>query len=93
MLPGSGKPMRHPSSSSVAKKGKASSRLRFIILVPLALFLVGEIVTRSFAAYWADARPETAVGLPFSHPTAFLNLAEAELKAGQASEGDRKSVV
>ena len=38
-------------------------RFRLIILVALAVFLVWEVVTRSVAAYLADASPETAIAL------------------------------
>ena len=59
-----------------------SSRFRLIRLIGLAaltLFMIWEVATRSLAAYFADARPETAIWLRSSEPTALLNLAEAKL--------------
>ncbi len=56
----------------------------FLVWAPFALFLVWEVITRSVAAYLADARPEMAIRLRATNPTALLNLAEAELKREQA---------
>jgi hypothetical protein len=58
----------------------------FLVWAPLALFLVCEVITRSGAAYLADARPEMAIQLRSTNPTALLNLAEAELKRDQARD-------
>jgi hypothetical protein len=54
-------------------------RLRLLIFIFLAVFLVGEVATRSIAAYFAETRPELAVRLRSTEPTALLNLAETTL--------------
>src|SRR5262245_27102543 len=53
--------------------------IRLICLVALASFLVWQVATRTLAAYFADARPETAIRLQSTEPVALLNLAEAKL--------------
>jgi hypothetical protein len=60
---------------------RASRRLRYRIwiLIPLAAFLLWEVVTRSVAAYLADSRPELALHLWSTNSTALLNLAEKKL--------------
>jgi hypothetical protein len=68
----------HPQSwraPCVSHDASLSPRLRLLILVPLALFLVWEVITRSVVAYLADANPEMAVRLRSNYPTALLNLA------------------
>lgn len=62
-----------------------SSRLRLLILVPFALFLVWEVITRSFAAYLAHASPEIAIHLRPNNPIALVNLAQAKLKFDPAT--------
>ena len=57
----------------------ANVRIRLIILIALAVFLVWEIVTRGVAAYLAETSPEMATTLRASEPTALLNLAEKKL--------------
>ena len=74
--------MFYPAALQASNGASRSSRfrlIRLIILAALALFLVWEVATRSLAAYFADARPETAIRLRSSEPTALLNLAEAKL--------------
>ena len=51
---------KHRSSSALAKSEHAVG-WRTIALALLALFLIWEVVTRSFAAYLADANPGLAV--------------------------------
>lgn len=70
-------------SVSNAYKHVSRSRLRLLIIVFLALFLVWEVLTRSLAAYFADASPETALGLRSDNPTALLNLADDKLSLDQ----------
>ena len=52
-----------------------------MILAPLAAFLVWEVLTRSLAAYLADAGPEAALRLWSTNPAALLNLADLRLKS------------
>jgi hypothetical protein len=65
-------------------QARRSSRLRLLILAPLALFLVWEVLTRSLAAYFADASPEAALRLRPTNPTALLNLAEDTLSLDES---------
>ena len=74
-----------PSWSAVIKHAGQRSRLRLIILVALALFLVWEVITRSLAAYLAEASPEMAISLRSTEPTALLNLAEDRLNLDAAA--------
>ena len=64
------------------------SRLRPLILVLLAVFLVWEVVTRSLTASLADTSPKMALYLRSTDATALLNLAEHALNrdstAGEA---------
>ena len=45
------------------------------------MFLLYQIVTKSFSAYLADANPEAALFLNGNNSTALLNLAEDKLSA------------
>jgi hypothetical protein len=74
------------SSPSLSAHASQSSRLRLILLAPLALFLVWEVITRSVAAYLADASPETAIRLRSTNPTALLNLADYRLNLDPATK-------
>jgi hypothetical protein len=56
------------------------------------VFLVWEVVTRSLAAYLADASPESALGIRSNYPIALLNLAEKELKRNQDTESEEQTV-
>jgi hypothetical protein len=75
------------SSSPRGNKDRASRFQRiiltpfalFLIWAPLALFLVWEVIIRSVADYLADARPELAIHLRSTNPTALLNW-RSELK-------------
>jgi hypothetical protein len=58
-----------------------SSRSRLIILGVVGLFLLYEVLSKSFGAYLADANPEAALGLNPRNPTALLNLAEDKLNS------------
>ena len=71
---------------SVSQDASLSPRLRLIILAPLALFLVWEVITRSVAAYLADANPEIAIHLWSNNPTALLNLAYERLSHDPAAK-------
>src|SRR5262245_57798024 len=57
----------------------ANIRFRIIILLPLAVFLIWEVVTRSLAASLAEGLPEKAIALRATEPTALLNLADTKL--------------
>jgi hypothetical protein len=57
-----------------------------LILVPLALFLVWEVITRSVVAYLADANPEMAVRLRSNYSTALLNLAYDRLSSDPSAK-------
>ena len=59
-----------PAPSAAAKHGGRILRYRLMILAPLAAFLVWEVITRSLAAYLADAGPEAAIRLWSTNPTA-----------------------
>src|SRR5215470_17841496 len=69
-----------PSKPPRARYWILSSLALFLVWTPIALLLVWEVMTRSLAAYLADAKPETALQLQPGNPTAPLNLAEARLK-------------
>jgi hypothetical protein len=71
--------------SASAKSEQALGR-RLFVFAPLALFLVWEVITRSFAAYLAEAGPEFAVLIRSNQPTALLNLATEKLKLDPASK-------
>lgn len=49
------------------------------MLAVIAIFLVWEVITRSFVAYLADVAPETAVKLRPADPAALSRLAEIKL--------------
>jgi hypothetical protein len=53
--------------------------LRLLLFISLAVFLVWEVATRSVAASFAETRPELAIRLRSTEPTALLNLAETTL--------------
>jgi hypothetical protein len=83
-----GNSTRPGSESSKVEPGK-KPRLRrwilsplglFLVWAPVAVLLVWEVMTRSLAAYLAEAEPETALKLQSGNPTSALNLAEARLK-------------
>ena len=57
-----------------------------MILVPLVLFLVWEVITRSLVAYLADVRPELAIRLRSTDATALLNLAQDTLDRDKATQ-------
>lgn len=61
-----------------------SVRLRFLILIPLALFLIWEVLTRSLVAYLADGDPEQALRLRSTSPTALLNFADDTLSQDES---------
>src|SRR5262245_34203065 len=80
-------------SNSTASNKKEVSRFRrwlvapaglFLIWAPLTLLVVYAVVTRSFAAYFAEFQPETALQLRSTETTALLNLAGKQLKREQA---------
>jgi hypothetical protein len=55
-------------------------RMRFVIVVGIAVLLVWEVVTRGGAAYLAEASPEKAIGLRAIQATALLNLADKKFR-------------
>ena len=75
-----------PEPTSIDKT-KPIRSLSAILTTLLALFLIWEVITRSLAAYWAEARPETAIHLPSANPTALVNVAEIKLKASGGADG------
>ena len=69
---------------SLFVRARHSSRIRLLILAALALFLLWEVLTRSFTAYLADASPQEALRLRSTNPTALLNLAEDTLSLDES---------
>jgi hypothetical protein len=67
------------SRTSLPKATGLFSRWRLLLIVALAAFLIWEVITRSFAAYFADASPEMAIRLRPTDPVALLNLGESHL--------------
>ena len=61
-------------------------RFRAVILTLIAIFLVWEVITRSFVAYLADVAPETALRLRPTDSAALSNLAEIRLALDQSSK-------
>src|SRR5260370_39331341 len=61
-------------------------RFRAVILTLIAIFLVWEVITRSFVAYLADVAPETALQLRPTDSVALSNLAEIRLALDQSSK-------
>jgi hypothetical protein len=56
-----------------------SLRARLVILGLFALFLVWEVITRSFGAYFANTRPDIAIRLRANNPIALVKLAQGKL--------------
>ncbi len=69
-----------------------SWRWRAMLLALLGLLLVWQVVTRSFAAYLADAAPEAALRLDAAHPVALLALAARKLNESQAANDAKQQV-
>ena len=65
----------------VVTKTPHSRRLRTVILSVFATFLVWQVVSQSFAAYFAAFAPETALWLQPRQPLALVNLADLTLNA------------
>ncbi len=63
-----------------------------MLLALLGLLLVWQVVTRSFAAYLADAAPEAALRLDAAHPAALLNLAGRKLNESQAASDPKQQI-
>jgi hypothetical protein len=59
---------------------------RAVILTLIAIFLVWEVITRSFVAYLADVAPETALQLRPTDSAALARLAEIRLALDQSSK-------
>jgi len=59
---------------------------RAVILTLIAIFLVWEVITRSFVAYLADVAPETALQLRPTDSAALLSLAEIRLTLDRSSK-------
>jgi hypothetical protein len=74
-LPKSGRSNAAPRSNYFAQFW----RFRSIVFVAIAVFLVWQVVTRSFVAYLAEVTPETALQFRSTEPTALVNLAEKRL--------------
>jgi hypothetical protein len=65
------------------------SRQRYFrasILAAIALFLVWEVITRSFVAYVADVAPETALKLSPTDSAALSRLADVKLNRDRSSK-------
>jgi hypothetical protein len=58
---------------------------RVVILTLIAIFLVWEVITRSFVAYLADVAPEIALQLRPADSAALSSLAEAGLTLARSS--------
>lgn len=69
-----------------------SWRWRAMLLALLGLLLVWQVVTRSLAAYLADAAPEAALRLDAAHPVALLALAGRKLNESQAASDAKQQV-
>jgi hypothetical protein len=63
--------------------------LRAITLGALTLFLIWQVITRSFAAYLAEVAPESAIRLREDEPTALVRLAQASLDASPEGEKEQ----
>ena len=74
------------SSPAAHDHASKSARFRLMILVPLVLFLVWEVITRSLVAYLADVRPELAIRLRSTDAAALLNLAQDTLDRDKAAQ-------
>jgi hypothetical protein len=60
--------------------------LRAVMLTLIAVFLVWEVITRSFVAYLADVAPEAALRLRSTDSAALSSLAETRLTLERSSE-------
>jgi hypothetical protein len=70
-------PIVTPNINEYPARGQATRRA---ILALLAIFLIWEVITRSFSAYLADAAPETAILLRPTNATALLHLAQDAIR-------------
>jgi len=61
-------------------RARHSYRVRLLIFAALTLFLLWEVLTRSVAAYLADASPREALYLRSTNSRALVNIAEEELR-------------
>jgi hypothetical protein len=59
---------------------------RAVMLTLIAMFLVWEVITRSFVAYLADVAPETALQLRPTDSAALSGLAEIRLTLDRSSK-------
>jgi len=59
---------------------------RAVILTLIAIFLVWEVITRSFVAYLANVAPETALQLRPTDSAALSSLAEIRLTRDRSSK-------
>src|SRR5262245_27060536 len=81
--PGVDKRRRSNSTASRFRPRLVSPAGLFLIWAPLILLLVWAVVTRSFAAYFAEFQPEIALQLRSTNATALVNLAREQLKREQ----------
>ena len=82
-----------PSAASLSKHASRFLRYRVMILAILAVFLVWEVITRSLAAYLADASPEAAIRLWSTNPTALLNLADVMLNPAELVKSSPNNIL
>ena len=74
-------------------------RRKSIVLALTGVFLAWEVISRSLAAYLAEATPELALWLRADQPTALLNIADSKLNhldqptSGGDGPAPRRSVV
>ncbi len=66
--------------------------LRLAVVVAVGCFLLWEVVTRSFVAYFANAAPETALAIRASEPRALLTIVERHLRPVERPKDDPQAV-
>jgi hypothetical protein len=84
-------PNRRRPERLMRSKARPRLQLRTIILAACAALWTWLVVTRSVAAYLADAAPQSALWLSPGQPEALLNLADRALNAARSesvSSGD-----
>jgi tetratricopeptide (TPR) repeat protein len=82
---------------SVAIKRHHLRRLQIVFCSALGAFLAWQVVSQSFAAYFAEFAPETALWLQPRQPLALVNLADRTLNvpkstSASATENDHRDI-
>src|ERR1700751_296028 len=65
---------------------RGHSRLRAIILVAIGLVLTWLVVSRSLAAFFANAAPHAAMWFDSGQPEALVNIADQALAVARSTE-------